>query len=372
MPATSLIIESISIYQSNIPLKAPFKISLGILTHARNIIVIIKTKEGIIGTGECSPFATINGETMESCYAVAPLLATALMGMNALDIEACTQRMQQAIYANYSIKSAFDMALYDIAAQHAQLPLYAFLGGTNNKLIQTDYTVSIDAPEKMAEDAAWIKEQGFTVIKVKLGGDPNLDIVRLQSIRERIGLDIPLRIDANQGWTPDSALQVLHSVAELNIQHCEEPIPRWQFMELAKIREASPIPIMADESCCDDHDAERLIHLKSCNLFNIKLGKSGGLFTAEKMLRIAEQHQIVIQLGGFLESRLAFTAATHFVMCSDQIKYFDFDTCLMFEADPVIGGISYHENGRIHLPEQIGLGASFDPSYLTSLEQITI
>ena len=115
-----------------------------------------------------------------------------------------------------------------------------------------------------------------------------------------------------------------------------------------------------------------MIHLKSCNLFNIKLGKSGGLFTAEKMLRIAEQHQIVIQLGGFLESRLAFTAATHFALCSDQIKYFDFDTCLMFESDPVLGGITYHENGLIRLPEQIGLGAHFDASYLKSLEQITL
>src|SRR5262249_50500629 len=155
-------------------------------------------------------------------------------------------------------------------------PLFNFLGGTEPRELITDYTVSIGEPEQMAADAAAIIAHGFPVIKVKLGGAPDLDVRRIKAIRERIPSIVPLRIDANQGWTPEQAILVLNAIADMNIQHCEEPIPRWQFMELRHVQEASPIPIMADESCCDHHDAERLIALGACQRFNVKLGKSGG------------------------------------------------------------------------------------------------
>jgi L-alanine-DL-glutamate epimerase-like enolase superfamily enzyme len=109
-------ITSIEIYKSPIRLKQPFKISLGILTHAENVIIKINTDEGLTGLGECSPFMTINGESMETCFVVGQYLAKILKGKNPLDIEACTLAMDSVIYANSSIKSAFDIALYDIAA----------------------------------------------------------------------------------------------------------------------------------------------------------------------------------------------------------------------------------------------------------------
>ncbi len=125
-----------------------------------------------------------------------------------------------------------------------------------------------------------------------------------------------MRIDANQGWTPEQAILVLNALCDANIQHCEEPIPRWQFMEMRRVKEASPIPIMADESCCDHHDAERLIALDACQRFNIKLGKSGGLFKAKKIIALAEAAGMEVQIGGFLESRLAWTAAAHLALTS--------------------------------------------------------
>jgi L-Ala-D/L-Glu epimerase len=365
-------IVSVELYQSRIKLKAPFIISLGPLTHAENVIVIIRTNEGISGTGECSPFMTINGESMETAMVVGRYLATALKGKDPLDIAACHKIMDSVIYANSSIKSAFDMALYDIAAQHAALPLYAFLGGSNNKTLITDYTVSLDKAEKMAADATKIKANGFQVVKVKLGGTKGEDIERIKQIREAIGMELPLRIDANQGWNTDDAIEILKALTPYNIQHCEEPIPRWNFMQLSAIRKQSPIKIMADESCCDEHDAKRLLDLGACDYFNVKLGKSSGIFRAEKIIRMAEEQNIHIQLGGFLESRLAFTAAAHLALSSDQIVHCDFDTPLMFEEDPVIGGISYNDKGEIAIPEIPGLGAGFDEEYLERLDQIEI
>jgi len=366
-----LLIESIEIYKSSIRLKEPFKISLGILTHAENVIVKINTNGELTGYGECSPFMTINGESMETCFVVAQYLAQILKGKDPCNIEECTAAMDSVIYGNSSIKSAFDIALYDIAAQHSGIPLYAFLGGKNNKTIVTDYTVSIDTPQKMADDAVKIKANGFQVIKVKLGKQEQ-DVERIRMIREAVGMEIPLRIDANQGWDVHSAISILKELAAFNIQHCEEPIPRWNYMELARIRKQSPIKIMADESCCDHHDAKRLVDLQACDYFNVKLGKSSGIFKALKIIKIAEDNNIKIQLGGFLESRLAFTAAAHLALATDSIVYYDFDTPLMFIEDPVTGGITYDSKGVITVPGTPGLGAEFNEQYLKGLVKVVV
>lgn len=367
-----MLIREIKIFKSRIKLLEPFKISLGILDHAENVIVRITTDNGLIGFGECSPFKTINGESMDTGFIVGQYLGKVLIGKNPLEIEECTNLMNKVIYGNTSIKSAFDIALYDIASQHAKLPLYKFLGGNDSKQIITDYTISIDRAEKMASDAVKIKNNGFKIIKVKLGGTKEEDIERIKQIRNKIGYDIPLRIDANQGWNCETAVEILRDLEPYNIQHCEEPIPRWDFMNLPFLKKNSLIPIMADESCCDHNDAARLIDLNACHRFNIKLGKSSGIFNALKIIKLADKAGIQMQVGGFLESRLGFTASAHLSLCNDNIKYFDFDTPLMFEEDPITGGMLYGQNGLITLPENVGLGASVDERYLKNLPQVLI
>jgi L-alanine-DL-glutamate epimerase and related enzymes of enolase superfamily len=369
----SAIISSIEIYKLLIPLKEPFVISLGPVDNAENVIVIIKTNAGYTGYGECSPYTMINGETIDTCFIVGQYLAKALKGIDALKLEECSLLLDTTIYGNSSIKSAFDMALYDIAAQHQGVPLYKFLGGEKNKVITTDMTVGIGSPEKMKRDAIRFKNEGFPAIKVKLGESKDIDVERIRMIREGIGKNIPLRIDANQGWpTADYAIDVLSALNEYNIEHCEEPIPRWRFMELNKVSAASPIPIMADESCCDDHDAERLIQLNACPMLNIKLGKSSGFYKAMKIVDLASKANMHLQIGSFMESRLGLTASAHLALSSPNIIHYDFDTALMFSADPVIGGIEYNEKGVIEVPDVQGLGAVIDDTFLKEAEKFLI
>jgi L-Ala-D/L-Glu epimerase len=368
-----LIIKFIAIHKLEIPLKEPFVISLGPITHAQNIIVTIQTDKGLTGFGECSPFMTINGESMDTCFVVGQYLAKSLIGKNPLNPGDCMETMDRIIYGNSSIKSAFDIALFDIAAQAAGVPLYQHLGGKKNKMLQTDMTVSIGSTDKMKADAIKFKAQGFPFIKVKLGTTREEDVARIKAIREGIGENIPLRIDANQGWPDvDYAIAVLKELETYNIEHCEEPIPRWQFMDLAKVSAATSIPIMADESCGDHHDAENLIRLKSCSMFNIKLGKSSGFVKALKIIQLAEKANIHFQIGGFMESRLGMTAAAHLALTHDLIQHVDFDTPLMFTEDPVEGGIKYEANGVIELPSIPGLGATINETYLQNAEKIVI
>ena len=368
----TLTISEIELYKFSIPLIEPFITSLGVDYSADNVLVKIKTSEGITGFGECSPYMPINGESQDTCFIVGQYFAKVLKGKDPLEIEECIGLMDKVIYAHNSIKSAFDMALYDIASQHAGLPLYKFIGGANNKTIITDYTVSIGDIDKMAADAVKIKEEGYPAIKVKLGKNGKTDVERMRAIRAAVGEEIPLRIDANQGWEVEEAIETLKALSVFNIQHCEEPIARWNFMQLPRVKKESPIPIMADECCGDDHDAERLIAIGACDYMNIKLGKSGGIFKALKMARMAEKANIHLQVGAMIESRLAMTAFAHYALSSPAIEHYDFDTALMFSEDPVTGGIQYKANGVIEVPDVNGLGATIDESWLNKMEKVVI
>ncbi len=366
-------ITSIEIYKLRIPLKQPFVISLGSQYDADNIVLIIRTNQGISGYGECSPYMSINGESMDTCFIVGQYFAVALKGKDPLQIEACITAMDRIITRNESIKSAFDMALYDIAAQHANQPLYQFLGGTKNKIISTDMTVGLGTPEKMATEALQYKTEGFPSIKVKLGTTTADDVARIKAIRYAIGNDLPLRIDANQGWDVDTAIATLHALKDFSIEHCEEPIAKWNYMALPEVRKNSPIKIMSDESCFDEHDAERLAKIKACDYFNIKLGKSGGIYHALKMIDVAKAHSIKVQVGCFMESRLAITALVHFAYCSDLIVHYDLDTPLMLKEDPVTGGMQYLKGGIVEIDETVpGIGAIIQSSFLAKAESIIV
>jgi L-Ala-D/L-Glu epimerase len=369
----STTIQSVEIYKLFIPLKEPFVISLGPIHDVQNIVVILRTADGCAGYGECSPYMSINGESIDTCFIVGQYFAKVLKGKNALDLQGCMDIMDQTIYGNTSIKSAFDIALHDIAAQHSGVPVYKLLGGENKKRLETDMTVSIGTPEKMQSDALRFLQEGFPAIKVKLGESLEKDVARIRAIREAIGMEHPLRIDANQGWkTAALAIPVLQALAPYNIEHCEEPIWRHRFMELSKVSEASPIPIMADESCGDEHDAERLIQLKACRQFNIKLGKSSGFLKGLKIAQLGAAAGMSMQVGGFMESRLGMTAAAHLALSNDHIHHCDFDTPLMFTEDPVIGGIQYKANGVIEVADTPGLGAVIDDSYLQKAEKFIL
>ena len=130
--------------------------------------------------------------------------------------------------------------------------------------------------------------------------------------------------------------------------------------------------VMADESCCDHHDARRLIDLDAAPSFNIKLGKSSGIFKAQKIINLAEKANLQLQIGGFLESRIGFTASAHLALASNNVRFCDFDTPMMFCEDPVSEGIQYGLNGLVRVPETTGLGASIDSDYLRGLTSFTV
>lgn len=350
----------------------PFTIATGTMHFAQNIFIKLYTNNGITGVGECSAFPMITGETQNTCFTLAQDFASLWKHKNATEIAERLFELDQFIAFNHTIKSAFDMALYDIASKQANLPLYKYLGGEKTKDIETDITIGIGTPQYMASQALEFKQNGFKILKVKLGKKPNNDIDRIDGIRQAVGMDIKIRIDANQGWTFDEASQALTLLHPYGIEFCEQPLHKRDDFLLPALKKISSIPIMADESVFNHHDAMRLIDTNSCSMVNIKFAKTGGIAEAIKVHDTCKQNKIPCMMGGMLESRLATTAFAHFATAMNNVMYFDMDTCMLgHKIDPVLGGIKYN-CGKILLPEEMGIGATVDPSFLNSLEQIKI
>ncbi|MCL4149627.1 UNVERIFIED_CONTAM: hypothetical protein GTU68_056125, partial [Idotea baltica] len=292
-------IDKIEIIPIQIKLTEPFVISKGPLTHARNTVVKIYTNDGGVGIGECCPYRTIHGETQQGTVAAGRDLAQILIGENAREIRKIVKKIDKSLAGNASIKAAFDMALYDLNAKAVGMPLYRYLQGDNDKKIYTDMTVSLLEKSVMAQKARKFVDDGFPVLKVKLGENAQNDIERIIAIRQEIGMELDIRIDANQGWNYYEAIHALEGMAALNIQHCEAPLPAGDFLGREKLNAESPIPIMGDESVFSHQDAFRNLAIDAIDLINIKLGKSGGICHAMKIASIAQAAGVYCQVGSF-------------------------------------------------------------------------
>ncbi len=356
-----------TIYRFSIPME-PFAIATGTMDYAQNVLVRIHTDSGQTGLGECSAFPMIVGETQDTCLVLAKEFACLWKGRNPLDIPSRLAELDAFIAGNRTIKSAFDMALHDLAAKHAGLPLYRFLGGQRRE-IMTDITLGIGAPEDMAIKAAKLRDNGARTLKIKVGKEPETDIARIRAIREAVGPAVEIRVDANQGWTFAQAVEALTGLAHYGIEFCEQPMRTHNDYLLPALRRQVAVRIMADESVYTHHDAERLCREQACNYINIKLSKSGGIQEALRIQSTAAVHGVPCMIGGMLESRLALAAKVHFAYAADNVRFYDLDTCLVGHLeDPVIGGAQY-DGYHVSVSHDPGIGADVNEAFLRQCEQ---
>lgn len=358
------------IYKLSIPIE-PFKIATGTMHFLQNTFLRVHTDTGLYGVGECSAFPMIVGETQTTCFEMAKEFAAIWKGKDAGDIPARMKELHAFTAFNSTIKSAFDMALFDLKAKAANQPLYKLLGG-HKRALETDLTIGIDTPDRMAEKAIGYKNNGVRIIKIKLGVTPEEDIERVQKIRAAVGPELILRVDANQGWDFNGAVKALRGIADSHVQFCEQPMRTWYNDLLPELRRQTTVKIMADESVFNHHDARQLINAGACDYVNIKFAKSGGILEATEIVNVCKQNNIPCMMGGMLESRVALSAFAHFALAHDTIQFYDMDTCLLGQKlNPVNGGISY--NGYfVEIPDGPGLGADVSQDFLDTCESYVI
>lgn len=367
-------IDRITLYPLSIPLKQAFKTARGQKTHAKSVVLTVRTDTGLIGWGEASSSPYITGDTQASNMAIGEELAALIKGKDPLAIDQRMQEINGFIAGASSIRSAFDMALYDLLGKAAGLPLYQLLGGARRPL-RTDKTIGLkDTVAETVAEAETILAQGFDAIKLKVGRPGLQDLAHVKAVRERVGKDILIKVDGNQGWDLPAAIDNIQAMAAFDIQYVEQALPIWDFTNMKRLREKVTTPLCADESVFDDKDAFKLLSRGAVDYLNIKLSKSGGIHTALKINAIAEAAGCKCMIGCFSESRLSLSAATHLAMARPNIAFLDLDSAYGFETDPVHGGIRFDEidGGVIHLSDAPGLGAEIRQEVLDECAQLTI
>ena len=365
-------ITKIEIIDLNIPFNHPFKIALAVMNSAHNIIVRVQDSDGLVGVGEGCPPRFVTGESPETAIEAAKLYAQILLGKNPLEIDSRLSELEKFMLKNPAIRCAYDLALYDLLAKHAELPLYALLGGTK-QVLYSNRTIGIDSPDKMAAIAKGHVDNGAKAIKVKVGTSKEEDFARIRSIRLSVPPSVAkIRLDANQAWDEITAINILTALAEYEIEVCEQPLPYWNIEGLKRVRERSPIAIMADESIFDAHDAFRIASLGAVDYFNIKLAKSAGIHGALKINAIGEAAGIKCMLGGMSESLIGVSAGAHLVCACPNITLHDLDSPFHFAEEPSIGGVDFQPNGTVTLTDAHGHGADVSPEWVEKSKRIVI
>ena len=366
--AKKLKITGVEIFLFDVPLTSPFRISIGELNAANDLLVRVHTDQGITGIGEACPFPPITGETQATNVAAAKAIRDMIVGKDPLAIDDLIRQIGALVHSNPSAVAAYDMAFFDILGQVAGLPLFRLLGGTKN-VFATDITIGLDTLESMRDEAKRHVANGFKTLKVKVGLDPDEDYAHIEAIRSAVGPKENIRIDANQGWTVPQAIYGLKKLAPLGIQFCEQPVVASDTAGLKTVRGESPIAIMADEALFGPPDAIKLIRADACDTFNIKLMKAGGMLNAIRIAHIADAANIRCMVGCMLETRLGLTAAAHVVASQANIIYADLDGAADQTVDPVVDGMIF-KAGTVTLPEKPGLGCDVDPAFVKKLTKV--
>lgn len=320
-------------------LRHTFRIARGASDSRLNVLVELE-QDGRLGRGEAAPILRY-GEDQSSATAAVRRMAGRLGDARHF----ASAAREAAVAGQAAAEAAVDIALHDLAAQRCGVPLYELLGLDPARVPATSFTIGIDSPEVVAEKVR--EASAYEVLKIKLGG-PN-DREMLAAVRDTTRQR--LRVDANEGWTPETALERLEWLAGLGVEFVEQPLPAAMLAETRELRKRSPLPFFADESIHRAADIPRLAG--AFDGINIKLMKCGGLAEALRMIAVARAHGLGVMLGCMIESSVAITAAAHI---SSLVDHADLDGALLLADDPFAGAVL--RNGRVVPPDVPGLGVT--------------
>jgi len=344
-----------------IPLKHPFTIALGTLTHSNHVLVRMKDDKGRIGWGESTTFHAVYGYDQKSLYHVlTTYLIPAIAGYDPRNMEILHQRMDLAIPFNLMAKCGIDLAAYDLVGRADGLPIYSLVGGNRVDRIPLTAALGIVSPKEAAARAKDLIAEGFEVIKVKIGLDAEKDLDRIKAVREAVGDGVKLRVDANQGYDRSDAISVLNRMEALDLEWIEQPLPDWDLAGLAMLADRLDTPIALDESVYTLHDAQRVIAAGAADVVNIKVPKCGGIYRCQKIAAFCEEAGIPCFLGGCLETSPGTAAQAHFY-CATQniISAAEMEGPWCYVDDVVKDPLELAQ-GMVKVPDDPGLGVIID------------
>ena len=312
-----------------VALDESFTISRGSLEQSTNHLVTVTDRAGRVGLGGAGPSAYY-GEDADSVAAALPDLLAAVEGVgDPTNQQRIERQLAEAAPGEAAARAAVSVAVHDLAARQREEPLYRRLGLDPADAPVSSVTVGIDDPAGMAGRARAWRESGYPALKVKLGTDD--DRARLRAVREAAP-DADIRVDANGDWSPDRAVDALSWLADLGVELLEQPVPADDIAGLARVSEAAPMPVAADESCVTATDVPDIAD--AVDTVVVKLMKCGGLRPARRQIAAARAHGLDTMLGCMIETSASIAGAAHLAPLAD---YADLDGALLLADDPCPG-----------------------------------
>lgn len=335
----------------------------GAHTASPFLLVRLHTDEGLVGLGEVSCTPIWSGEDqVTAAHCIRAYLAPLLVGADPTEAERLSARMGRALAGNIFTKAGVEMALWDLVGKAAGLPLYRIFGGAVRDFVPTKFSVSGQEPARAAAIAAWAAEQGFRAMKVKVGMEPEQDVARVRAVREAVGPDVRLGVDANGGWAPRVAVQTIRRLCELGIVFAEQPVAPLDVAWMAEVRRQVPVPVIADESLSTLQDAMALARAGAADVLSIYVGK-GGIGAGRKVAALAEAAGLTCTVGSNLELGVASAAMIHLAMASPGIGAEEFPCDILgpffYEGDVLAEPLPIAAGSARPL-ERPGLGVELD------------
>ena len=363
-------ITNITGHHVKIPLIYPAIWSGGTRMSAPAYVLEIQTDEGASGIGECV------GPTVPVIAAIVEEeMRQFLIGQNPLRTEYLVRRMEEFArnwlqLGAYAI-AGIEMALLDIKGKWLNAPVYQLLGGQCKKEVGYAGYLFIDEPEINAKRALDYKSHGYTELKLKVGRDLAQDDAALAAIRDAVGGDIKIRIDANMNWSVPTAIKWIRELQKYDLMYVEQPVPDYDLDGMAAVRRAVDVPIAADESCSTVERVVEMLKRESCDVFVIYVSEAGGLTRARTIASIADACGKWCAMGTWAETGVATIAGAHVIASSANFVFCN-DTHYMLQTDDVLTSPLKITNGKIAVPEGAGLGVALDAGKLEVLSKIDV
>lgn len=352
-------IREIRSWTEYIELTRPYTIAFNTTGAVSIVVVRLETDSGLVGLGAATPVETITGESLTACEAALREAGLEwLLGRDVRELNRLCREAGGAMAETPAARAAVDMALYDVFAQHLEAPLVDVLGRAHD-VVPTSITIGIKPTDEAIAEAEEYVGRGFRVLKVKLGKSVEKDIERVLKLRERLGNEVFIRVDPNQGYSVDDLVRFDKATRNADVEFIEQPLPADAVEEMMRLPESLRERTALDESLQADEDALRLAAApRACGIFNIKLMKCGGVYAARRIATVAELAGMRLMWGCMDESRISIAAALHTGLASPATKYLDLDGHLDLARDVADGGFVL-EDGVMRTTNAPGLGLRF-------------
>jgi L-alanine-DL-glutamate epimerase-like enolase superfamily enzyme len=367
-------LKKIHLYLLQIELCMPIKHYLAERSHSENLVVKVVTDSGVVGFGEGIARQYVTGETTATSLTfLRDHLIPKINGFHWNDPEDLLEKLRELISEPNRARApaaccALELAILDAAGKTWGQSVAQFLGGEEFQLVYSAVIPMMNQPS-FHRLLHVIREMHMSFVKIKVGNDQDLAVLSL--VREILGHEVDLRVDANGAWSAEEAEQRIDAMMAYGITAVEQPVSKEDLIGLKRVADQVGIPVIADESLCFERDAKDLASLQACKVFNLRLSKCGGILAAARMHQIGQEQGIAAQLGCQVGETGILSAAGRQFALSRKLLYLEGSySNYILKEDIVNEPVEFGPGGVARPLAGYGLGISIDEEVVQRLAVI--